>query len=112
MCQDVRIFLIFAFVYGARGLRPSSTIRFLEKATSYGSFSTITLKCLGIEITHLYSQVERSRRFGHIWDEEVSSQSNRKRDNSVYDEQPRYPHSTSCTQKPAICQGTNHCQPA
>jgi hypothetical protein len=35
MCHDVKIFLSFAFVYGPRGLRPSSSMRFWASFTSY-----------------------------------------------------------------------------
>ena len=34
ICQDVKIFKIFAFVYGALGFRPSSAILFWANALS------------------------------------------------------------------------------
>lgn len=89
MCHEEKIFFSLSLVNGPRSFLPSSFIRVWANVTSYAIISNPFLwDSLEEQNTYLLGQVPRIRDLRYIWQDKKSTESHRKRDDSINDEQP------------------------
>lgn len=94
MCQEVKIFLSLALVYGPLCARPSSAMRFCAKAISWKRWLATLGPSAEVDLiftSHLLLQIRCSANFRHIRQHKKARDRYRQRDDAVNDEQPLSP---------------------